>query len=196
MSATRVTGIVPAGGASRRMGTDKRLLVVDGEPMLRRVVAAVAAVADEVIVVVAADRPIPEGMLDGLEARVAIDRRADAGPLAAIEAGLLTARGERAVVVAGDLPWVTPSLLRRLLQTLEGDNDALDAAAAMGGHGAEPLLAAYRRDRALAVASALLDAEKRRATVLLEGLRVAPVPDDSGATRNVNEPADLVGGRR
>ena len=57
MSATRVTGIVPAGGASRRMGTDKRLLVVDGEPMLRRVVAAVAAVADEVIVVVAADRP-------------------------------------------------------------------------------------------------------------------------------------------
>ena len=132
--------------------------------------------------------------------RLASDRRADAGPLAAIEGGLLVAHGERALVVAGDLPWVSPSLLRRLLRALDGaDADvaaAVDATATGTGRRPEPLLAAYRRDRALAAASSLLDDGERRATALLEQLVVAPVPDTTGSSRNVNEPRDLVGGRR
>lgn len=184
------SGVVLAGGLSRRMGADKRLLLVDGEPMLRRVAATVTAVADELIVVVAPSRPLPPGVLDGLHVRVATDRRSDAGPLAAIEAGLLAATAGRALVVAGDLPWLDARLLRDLLAGLDG----VDAVAADGGRGPEPLLAAYRRHPGLAAATRLLDAGERRARKLLEELGAITMPDAGPSTWNVNRPADVAGG--
>jgi molybdenum cofactor guanylyltransferase len=184
-----VSGIVLAGGASRRMGTDKRLALVDGEPMLRRVASVVTSAVDELIVVVAPARPLPPGVLEGLGARVVSDRRAGAGPLAGIEAGLLGASADRVLVVAGDLPWMQPSLLHALL---DGLSEA-DAVVAVGGRGQEPLLAAYRRHPALAAATRLLDTGERRAKALLRELTVATVEDSGGSTLNVNEPADIVG---
>jgi molybdopterin-guanine dinucleotide biosynthesis protein A len=189
--AAEVTGIVLAGGASRRMGTDKRLVLVDGEPMLRRVATAVASVADELLVVVAPNRPIPPFLLESLDARVVTDGRPDAGPLAGMEAGLLEAAADRVLVVAGDLPWVEPELLRSLVGGLTG----ADAAMAEGRRGPEPLLAAYRRGQALAAATRLLDAGERRARALLHELTIATVADPGGSSRNVNEPADLLTGR-
>jgi molybdopterin-guanine dinucleotide biosynthesis protein A len=170
------------------MGSDKRLVVVDGEPMLRRVAATVGSVADELLVVVSPDRPLPPALLAGLDARAVTDRRSDAGPLAGIEAGLLEASADQVLVVAGDLPWVEAGLLRSLVGGLAG----ADAAAAVGDHGPEPLLAAYRRDPALAAATRLLDAGERRARALLDELTVTTVADSGGSTRNVNEPADLL----
>ena len=48
-----VSGAVLAGGRSRRMGRDKRLLEVDGEALLARTVRVLGTVADDVTVVVA-----------------------------------------------------------------------------------------------------------------------------------------------
>lgn len=185
-----MSGIVLAGGRSRRMGTDKRLLPIEGEPMLRRVAIAVAAVTDELIVVVAPNRPVPSGVLDGIDVRVAIDRRTDAGPLAGIEAGLLAATASHVLVIAGDLPWLDAGLMRDLLAGLEG----ADAVAADGGHGPEPLLAAYRRGPGLAAATRLLDAGERRARKLLEELTVVTVLDSGPSTRNVNRLMDVADG--
>jgi hypothetical protein len=49
-----LSAIVLAGGRSTRFGSDKASALIDGRPMLQRVVEAVAAVCDEVIVVAAA----------------------------------------------------------------------------------------------------------------------------------------------
>jgi molybdopterin-guanine dinucleotide biosynthesis protein A len=174
------------------MGTDKRLIPVGGEPMLRRVIAVVASVADETLVVVAPDRPLPPGLLESLDVRIETDRRADAGPLAGIEAGLLASSADCALVAAGDLPWLEAGILRSLLDRLEG----AEAAAAEGRHGPEPLLAAYRRDVALVAATRLLNAGERRARALLGELAVVRVADVRGASRNVNEPADLASSAR
>ncbi len=40
-----------AGGESRRLGSDKRSLAMEGEPLLRRVLAALAELCDELVVV-------------------------------------------------------------------------------------------------------------------------------------------------
>ncbi|MGQ0608178.1 MAG: molybdenum cofactor guanylyltransferase [Chloroflexota bacterium] len=185
------SGIVLAGGASRRMGTDKRLIQVDGAPMLRRVADAVNAAIDELIVVVSARDPLPGAVLRGLGARMVVDRRTDAGPLAGLEAGLVAARCERVIAVAGDMPWLEPALLRRLLAHL--DRAAADAVAVATDRGREPLLAAYRRSPALAAATLLLDAGERRLGSLLDRLRVTTVIDPAGRSAvNVNEPADLL----
>ena len=78
-----------------------------------------------------------------------------------------------------------------MLRSLLAGLSAAEAVAADGGHGPEPLLAAYRRDAALAATARLLDAGERRARRLLAELTVATVADLGRSTRNVNEPADL-----
>jgi molybdenum cofactor guanylyltransferase len=186
------SGIVLAGGASRRMGRDKRLLELGGEPILARVARIVAAVTDELIVVVAPTRPLPDGILTGLAARGVADRRADAGPLAGLEAGLDAVGNELAVVVAADMPWLDAALLDRMVERLAAGT--ADAVAVASDRGLEPLLAAYRRAPALDAATRLLDAGERRLGRLLATLTVESVEDPTGrAAHNLNEPADLVG---
>ncbi|MFT3876935.1 MAG: NTP transferase domain-containing protein [Propioniciclava sp.] len=76
--------IVLGGGRSRRMGTDKLALLLDGRPVLERVVTAALGWADAVVI--AGDRP--DGWRD--DARVGF-RREDppfGGPVAGIAAAL------------------------------------------------------------------------------------------------------------
>jgi molybdopterin-guanine dinucleotide biosynthesis protein A len=177
------------------MGSDKRLLRLDGEPLLRRVLAALTQVSDDLVVVESARSPVPRELLSGHAVRLVADRRENAGPLAGIEAGLSAAAGPVALVVASDAPWLQPALLRLLAGQLEGD---ADAAVIVSEHGPEPLLAAYRSEVA-AVASALLDHGERRMGALLDELRLISVEasvwrsvDPEGRSlRNLNVPADL-----
>jgi molybdopterin-guanine dinucleotide biosynthesis protein A len=183
------TGIVLAGGASRRMGSDKRLLDVDGEPMLRRVARVVADASDELIVSVSGERPLPPGVLGEVAARVVVDRRPGAGPLAGLEAALQEAAHPIVIVVAADMPDIDALLLRILVDRLV--QSEADAVAVATDRGPQPLLAAYRREPALAAATRLLDSGERRMRALLEALDVRTLPDDGSAT-NANTPADLV----
>jgi molybdopterin-guanine dinucleotide biosynthesis protein A len=175
------------------MGVDKRLIEVAGEPMLRRVARVVAGATDEVLVVVADSRPVPPQVLDGLAARIAVDGRSDAGPLAGLETGLLAAAHELTLVVAADMPWLESQVMRRLIDRL-GQTDA-DAVVARTDGGPQPLLAAYRRQAALAFATRLLDAGERRMRTLLTALRIELVDVSERVARNMNEPADILADR-
>jgi molybdopterin-guanine dinucleotide biosynthesis protein A len=192
-----LSGVVLAGGESRRMGRDKRALLVDGQPLLGRVLAALAEVADDLVVVESARSPVPRDLLIGYAVRPVADRREDAGPLAGIEAGLSAAAAPLALVVAADAPSLQPALLRLLASELGASPEA-EAALIVSDRGPEPLLAAYRSEVRIA-ASALLDHGERRMGSLLDELRVVNVGasvwrgvDPQGRSlRNVNEPADL-----
>ncbi len=193
----RVTGAVIAGGSGVRMGTDKRAVDVDGMPMLRRVLLAVAAVADELLVSCRRESPPPPSLLESIDLRLVFDRRPQSGPLAGVESVLAAAETDIVLVVAGDLPWVEPAALRLLVEEARSHPDA-DAVALGTDWGAQPLLAAYRRS-ALPAATRLLDGGDRRVRAFLAALRVLEVPaerwlalDPSGrSARNVNVPADL-----
>ena len=54
-----LTGIVLAGGRSRRMGEDKASLMLDGVSLLQRCVDRLASVADELVLVGAPGRALP-----------------------------------------------------------------------------------------------------------------------------------------
>ncbi|HRC61654.1 MAG TPA: NTP transferase domain-containing protein, partial [Dehalococcoidia bacterium] len=56
----RTAAIVLAGGRSRRMGRDKAALVLRGRSLLQRALDAVGAVVDEIVVVGAPGRALPE----------------------------------------------------------------------------------------------------------------------------------------
>ena len=189
-----IGGIVLAGGRSSRFGRDKLVELVDGRRMLDLAIEAVQAVASDVVVVVAPDarRSVPAG------ARLVRDRQAFHGPLAGVAVGLaaLASDVERVIVVGGDMPTLSPAVLRRLVEALGPLVDAT-----LLGHDGEahPLPAAYRRTAALAAVEALLQAGERRLRVLPQRLFATIIPavdwtadDPNGATlRDIDRPDDL-----
>lgn len=189
-----LTAAVIAGGAGRRMGTDKRAMLVDGVPLLSRSVSAVAALASEVVVATSRARPLPIE-LPGV--RIVHDRVADGGPLSGIEAALAAATHELVLVVAGDMPWLQEPLLRLLVDRARALTEA-DAVAIESARGMEPLLAVYR-PAALRVTTRLLDHQEYRVGRLLELLRTRGIPEqewrrvdpDARSLANVNRPEDL-----
>jgi molybdenum cofactor guanylyltransferase len=153
-----VTGVVLAGGKSRRMGRDKLPLMVGGKPLLDRVCFALASQCDEILV---AGGYAPAG------ARQVPDLRPGRqGPLAGIETGLLAARHRAVFVAAGDMPFLTGDLVGYLLGLLSGDVQAV--VPDLGGR-VHPLCAAYGREVRSAV-SAALDRGTRSVRELLEAL--------------------------
>ena len=134
------SAVVLAGGASRRMGRDKRLLPwgvdTDGQPrtLLQAVIDTLAAVAGDVIVV-ANDQPDVAG------ARVVPDAIPGSGSLGGILSGVEAARYDRVFVAAADMPFLHAGLVRDLLDRLEGH----DAVVPVIGSRPEPLHAVYSR---------------------------------------------------
>ncbi len=113
-----VTGVILAGGRSSRMGTDKATLLLDGVTMLQRSVDRLTPAVEELVLVAAPGRPLPEVTTDH-PLRVVEDPVEGEGPLVGIAAGLEACRAPAAVVVAVDMPFVEASLLRALVARLE-----------------------------------------------------------------------------
>jgi FdhD protein len=185
------SGLVLAGGASRRFGRDKRTVRVDGRHLVERAVAAVAAVTDDVLVAVAVDRPLPGEVRLPPGTRTVTDVVGHAGPLAGLVAGLAAASADVVVVLGGDHGWADAATLARLRDRLL-DDEELDAVVVEAGGRRQPLAAAYRR-RVGPVALHRLEAGDARVLGLLDHLRVATEsgPGAERTARDVDVPDDL-----
>jgi molybdopterin-guanine dinucleotide biosynthesis protein A len=166
---TEVTLVLLTGGRSRRMGTDKASMVVDGRPLGMRPIEALGALVAEVVV---AGRPVP-----GLAGRVVADTVADAGPLGGVVAGLRAVRTPLAIAVACDMPSLVPAVVELLLARLRADPGLL-AACCDGPHGIEPLPLALRSTAALPLEVALMRGERAlRSALAGPALGLAGEPD-------------------
>jgi molybdopterin-guanine dinucleotide biosynthesis protein A len=101
------------------MGYDKAWAVLDGKPLVVRVIDALQRFCNETIVV--ANNPTG---YDRVDARVVGDEIANAGSLGGLYSGLKAARNELAVAVACDMPFLNPELLQFLI-TLSFDYDVI-----------------------------------------------------------------------
>jgi molybdopterin-guanine dinucleotide biosynthesis protein A len=197
------TGIVLAGGRATRFGADKLSVRINGRPILHHAILAVAAVADEVVVVIGSDGARPPLPADAeVRVRVVRDAVADGGPLAGLAAGLAAARGQLAILVGGDQPSLAPALLAELLLWLgrEADGPTLDAVALAENGLLRPLPAALRVATVRPIVAALLGGENRSLVSLFGRLRVGTLQperwrmlDPDGASlRDVDTPDDLL----
>jgi molybdopterin-guanine dinucleotide biosynthesis protein A len=167
--------ILLAGGASRRMGQDKRRLRLWGEagPMLLEAMLALAAPLCDERVVVLND---PEDW-QHIPARLVPDAWPGAGPLGGLATGLAAIESPRALVLACDTPLASPALLQALIGWLAGHDAAIPLRHTEGDGGprnamdAEPLLAAYAR-AALPAIEAALERRERRLVAPLADLQV------------------------
>ncbi|HEX5012623.1 MAG TPA: NTP transferase domain-containing protein [Candidatus Limnocylindrales bacterium] len=197
------SGIVLAGGASRRFGSDKLAAAYEGRPLLERAVAAVAAVSAEVLVVVAPGdtRQLPGDDVVPVPVRRVEDPEAHGGPLVGLLAGLETAREPIAVVVGGDMPALSVDVLRTLTRALGAEDRGHDAAVLVRSGIFRPLPAALRNGAATQAARRILADGERSLVALMRELRTRHVAeaewrglDPAGATLlDVDTPGDLPG---
>lgn len=131
-----MNGIVLSGGESRRMGTDKALLKVDGVPMVEHVLRALRTVVSHIIVVT--NRPESYAVYDVEVVTDACNKR---GSLIGIYSGLLKSRDEYNIVVACDMPFLNS----RLLSYMASQADSYDIVLPKIGEFVEPLHAIYHK---------------------------------------------------
>jgi CTP:molybdopterin cytidylyltransferase MocA len=115
-------GLILAAGSSRRIGSPKQLLLIDGRPMLELVVAqANASKLDEVVVVLGAVADEIRPRVDFGRANVLVNLDHAAGMASSLKAGIssLAPGVHRVVVMLGDQPDVRAPLLDRLLELQE-----------------------------------------------------------------------------
>lgn len=134
----RLSGIVLAGGKSRRMGRDKATLPFGGTTLVAWVIRRLGPVCAEVVVVARDATDCP-----GCGARVVGDRWQGWGPLGGLVTGLQTITAAYAAVIACDLPFVEPMLLLGLAGLARAGWDAVVPSVS---EGPQPLCAVYRRN--------------------------------------------------
>jgi len=110
-----LSGIVLAGGQSRRMGRNKALLELEGQTLIARVLERLSPLCDELII-----SANDVELYADLPAQVVPDLIAGRGALSGIHAGLATMRHDKAVVVACDMPFLSLSLLRYMVVMSSG----------------------------------------------------------------------------
>jgi molybdopterin-guanine dinucleotide biosynthesis protein A len=106
-----VTGLILAGGASRRMGTDKAFLEIEGEPLVARIHRVLTPLFAEVLIA-AGDGARKRGPFPG---RVLYDDTPGQGPLGGLVAGLKAARTPWVFMVACDMPNLDPKVIARVI---------------------------------------------------------------------------------
>lgn len=184
-SLTDVTGVILAGGRSRRMGRDKATLPVDGQALFERVLGVLQPLFPAILI--AGDRPDL--------CRPQVPCVPDLYPGSAL-GGLYTALQAAATpfifVVACDMPFADPQLIRAILARREGH----DVVVPRTPSGLEPLFALYGKE-CLMPMRALLEAGRFRIYDFFPQVRVryldsAELPDGwERSLLNVNTPGDI-----
>ena len=113
--------MVLAAGCSARMGREKLLLDLAGEPIIRRVVETVQSVqpAETVVVVNPTNESDISAALAGLPNRVVCNQqyRDGIGSSIAVGAAAVGSSCDAMLLVQGDQPLVTADMLQRLIDT-------------------------------------------------------------------------------
>lgn len=111
-----VTGVVLAGGQSRRFGRDKALASFEQTTLIGHAVALLRAVSPDILVVTH-----PERDYLGLDARIIHDIYPNQGPLGGIYTACRYAKTPYLLVLSCDMPLLSPRSIFHLLHSHQQD---------------------------------------------------------------------------
>ena len=187
----KVTGVILAGGKSSRMGTDKAMLKIGSFLTIERVATVLRTVTDEILIVT--DQPAKYASFGDTTTP---DLLPGNGPLGGIHAGLVKSTHHWAIVTACDLPFISTSLCRLLINSRA---PGLEVIVPRYRGRLEPLCAVYSKD-ALKVIEQRLARGLNKTIFLFDELKVKYLEDEELACAeiclekvffNLNTPADL-----
>jgi molybdopterin-guanine dinucleotide biosynthesis protein A len=177
------------------MGTNKAFVMVDGVPMIHRVLHVFRRLFQETIIA-ASDT----SLFSGLGVKVSLDRIPGQGALGGLYSGLKQASFPFSFVAACDMPFLDPGVIEALI-AMKTD---VDVVVPKTRAGLEPLHALYRKEACLNPMEENLKRRKHRIVDIFPFVRVkmACGRDVGGegalgrSISNVNTPADLLALRR
>ncbi len=195
----RLAGVILAGGASQRMGVDKRSIHYRGQPLICHVINTVLEIANPVLVVGAIDEacPPPIQLQPGIE--WITDELPHRGPLEGIRVALIQLQNfvpsaDKAFIIGCDYPLFKPLIALRMLDQL-ADRDAVCLSDSRIRH---PIPGIYRI-RILKQVTELIAEDRRSLQALLDSIdcltldkkSMQDIDPDLVSLRNINCPADL-----
>lgn len=124
-AASSVVAVVLAAGHSSRMGANKLLVELDGEPLLRHAVkAALASRATRVVVVTGNDVERIHAALAGLDVAFVHNSAFATGMASSLRTGVAAVGGARAAMIClGDMPRITAAHLDALIASFTAADD-------------------------------------------------------------------------
>ncbi len=131
-----VTGIILAGGKSRRMGRDKLFLQTGGVPLFERVYGVLNRIFTDIIVV--ANNP---KWFHSYGVRVVTDVIPGKGAIGGLHTGLKYASSHHSFCFAADMPFLNPRLIRYMI----GKRNEGDVIIPRTSDGLQPLHAIYSK---------------------------------------------------
>ncbi|WP_303721222.1 formate dehydrogenase accessory sulfurtransferase FdhD [Malonomonas rubra] len=183
-----VTGVILAGGESRRMGSDKSLLPIQGARFIDHVYRRMASLFDEVIIVTNS----PD-LYNEIPCRKVPDIYYAQGALAGVHSGLSHAKTEKIFVVGCDMPFVSSAVVKEICSHAEKGDLVIPHSSS--GH--EPLHALYSRS-CLPAMEQVLDAGLKRIVRFFDQVKLVELPasrirqfdPQERSFQNINTPED------
>jgi len=183
-----VTGVILAGGESRRMGSDKSLLPIFGARFIDHLYRTMDELFEEVIIVT--NSP---GLYAGIDCRKVPDIYYAQGSLAGIHSAVCHARHDKVFVAACDMPFLNPAVVRDLCTRAA----SADVVIPVHNEGAEPLHALYSKS-CIGPMEEVLDRGQKRIVGFFPQVTVEEVDtgewqdlDPEGLSlRNINTPEE------
>lgn len=187
--ASDLTVAIMAGGQSSRMGTDKSFVLFEGRPMIETVLATVAGLGAETLLIT--NKPAE---YEHLNLPMVGDVYPDHGPLGGIYTAVHAAAHPHVLVVACDMPWLNRSLLEYMI----GLRQTADIIVPRWEKYPEPLHAIYSQ-ACLAPIKAKLKEKRLKITGFfgqvsvrfVEQQEIEAFDKDGRSFANINSPDDL-----
>jgi molybdopterin-guanine dinucleotide biosynthesis protein A len=133
--------IILAGGKSKRLGRNKLNEVIGGITLINRVINVLSAFNGEIILVTAEDSSLPETFTYPKISKVQ-DLYPGKGMIGGIITGLSASKNFYNLVVASDMPFLNPALIRYMISNAKGN----DLVAYKNQNELEPLHAIYSKN--------------------------------------------------
>lgn len=190
-----IEGFVLAGGESKRMGTPKARLLLEGMSLVERAARTLEAVCDKVFIVGGGDSEKNEVLEDVRLPRVG-DRRAS---LIGLYTALINCHTDVAAILACDLPFVNSGFLQRMKEIAAIEPGSAAVVPVQPDGRLQPLCAVYRPDLCLPMIRAAIDSGHWRLQETVSSLNIrtvefAEIADLDGSENiffNLNTPADF-----
>lgn len=188
---TDVAGVLLAGGKSRRMGEDKRFILVGQRTLFERTCTVLSELFEQVCVVIAQDSP-------SLQADVPVvrDLMPDGGSLGGLYTGLRWAKTPHIFLAACDMPFLNPNVIRYMVRL----KDQVDIVISQWSTRLQPTHAVYGQN-CLPVIEEMMNLHNKKIHSMIDhpALRVRLIAEreirqidrDGHSMVNINTPSDL-----
>lgn len=191
-----VTGVILAGGKSRRMGQNKAFLRLGNDTLIGHVIQGIQSITDELLLIT--NNPDEYAHLDIVMHNDIIQ---NVGTLGGIHSGLTHASHDTIICVGCDSPFLKPNLLNYLVSKLENHDAVMPSSEKTDNTNKilQTLCAVYSK-RCIAIIEEMLKQCELRVHALQDRANVLDIPtetwklfDPDGVSFfNVNTPEDYI----